>query len=228
MWGFNLGALGIGGGDAYATLGATYGVGAGLQVSMNLAHTGVGLLNVETAWHFIDTRYFDLGARVGFWYGHGEWFWILRGATKSIASRVDVINVPVELTASAPVTRFLELDLGVQYAFASLFGSGSSGDSVFVDTELGVRQFFFRPGARWFISDNTALEVFAKLPAYSAVPLKRRTIELPFSDTWQFEGGLRSRFTEGFFGSVRVHYGDVANVLYGARVYPSFELELRL
>ena len=228
MWGLEFGALGIGGGDAFAALGVAYGFGAGLQASMNLAHTGVGLVNAALGWHFLDTRYLDLGARVGIWYGHGEWFWIARGLTKEVVRHVDVIQVPIELTASAPLTRWLELDLSAQYAYASLFGSASDEESIFVDAQIGARQFFVRPGARVFVSDNTALELFAKLPAFTTDPGERRDWSVPFKSTWSMEGGVRSRLSRGLFGSIRLHYGSVSDVLYGARLYPSFDIEYRL
>jgi hypothetical protein len=227
MWSFEAGALGIGGGDVYASLGVGYGFGAGFQATINLAHAGVGLLNATVGWHFLDTRYFDLGARVGFWYGHGKWFWIARGLTQDLVDKVDVIQVPLELTASAPLTRWLELDLSAQYSYSSLFGSGSE-DSWFADAQIGMRQFFLQPGARFFISDATALELVAKLPAFSTVPGDRRDINVPFKYTWSMEGGVRSRLSEGLFGTIRLHYGSVADVLYGARLYPSFDLEYRL
>lgn len=227
-WAFNVGALGIGGGDAFATLGVGYGFGAGLQATINLAHASVGLMNLGVGWHFLDTRYFDLGARVGVWYGHGKWFWIARGVAKELVSKVDVIQVPLELTASAPLTRFLELDLGVQYAYASLFGSVGDGESIFADAQLAARQFFVQPGARVFLSDATALELAAKLPVFTTVPTERRDISVPFKSTWSMEGGFRSRFARGLFGTIRLHYGSVADVLYGSRLYPSFELEYRL
>ena len=228
MWGFDLGALGIGGGDAFAALGVGYGFGAGLQANMNLAHAGVGLLNLALGWHFLDTRYVDLGARVGFWYGHGQWFWIARGLTKQIVRRVDVIQVPIELTASAPLTRWLELDLSAQYAYASLYGSASDEESIFVDAQIAARQFFVRPGARFFVSEATAIELFAKLPAFTTVPSERRDLSIPFKSTWSMEGGVRSRLANGLFGSLRLHYGSVSDVLYGSRLYPSFDIEYRL
>jgi hypothetical protein len=227
-FGFNLGAFGIGGGDAFATLGAGYGLGAGLQVDMNLVHMSVGLLNIGTAWHFLDTPYFDLGVRIGFWYGHGKWFWIARGIAKEIVSKIDVMDIPLELTASAPLARWLELDLGVVYHYGEIFGSLGSEDNAYLNAQLGARQLAFRPGARFFVSDRTALEFFAKLPVFTTFPLERvDDIELPFEDVWALEGGLRSRLAPGLFGSVRLHYGAVARALYGARLYPAFELEYR-
>jgi hypothetical protein len=225
---FEGGALGIGSGDVFATLGAAYGIGAGLQVSMNIAHASVAMFNLKVNWHFIDTRYFDLGASVGAVYGHGDWFWIAQGVSKEVISKLDVINVPIGVTASSQLTRWLELDLGLQYTYANLYGSTTNEDSPFSDAQLGLRQLVAQPGARLFVSDNTALEFFAKLPMYGALPRESGDdIKVPFSETWAFESGLRSRFARGLFGSVRLHYGAVVNALYGARLYPSFEVEFR-
>lgn len=229
VWSFDLGALGIGGGDAFAKLGVSHGFGAGIEAGVNLAHVGVGLLNVSGAWRFIDTRYFDLGFRTGIWYGRGQWFWTAQGLAERVVSRIDVLNVPLALTASVAILGWAQLDLGVQYTFSQLYGSGASSreSSPFTDAEFATRQFFFRPVVRVFVSDNTALQLSAKLPVHSELALKESSPELSFSDTWAFEGGLRSRFAPDFFGNLRLHYGYASRALYGARLYPSFEIELR-
>ncbi len=226
-WAFDIGALGIGGGDVFANLGAAYGFGGGFQVEMNLAHFGVGLTNVDFGYHFLGTRYFDLGARLGIGYGRGEWFWLAQGAAKNLVSKIDLVNVPIELVASSLVTRWLELDLAVHYDFVKAFGSFDDDSSLFVKAELAVNQVFLRPGARVFVSDRTALELFAKLPLYSAVPLERKTVTVPFDKTWSIEAGVRSRLAGRVFGNLRLHYGSIADVLYGARLYPSFDVEFR-
>ncbi|HKO53461.1 MAG TPA: hypothetical protein VJV79_37385 [Polyangiaceae bacterium] len=228
QWSLEAGALGVGNGDVYAVMTVGYGLGKGVQLNANLAHASVGLLNLTAGWHFIDTRYFDLGARLGAWYGHGEWFWIATPTAKKILSKIDLFSLPLELTASSTPTSWLELDLGLQYTYARLFGAGSNEESVFTDNQLGMEQFFARPGARFFLADNTALEFFAKLPLYSAIPIEggpNRTV--PFERTWWLEGGLRSRFARTLYGSVRLHYAAISDVLYGARLYPSFEIEVR-
>ena len=228
VWSLEAGALGVGSGDVVALLGGSYGLGAGLQVSANLAHFTVGLFNASVGYHFLDTRYFDLGARLGAWYGHGKWYWIATPPAKRIVSKLDVVSVPIELTASTIPTRWLELDLGVIYAHATFFGTSPPEHSVFTDNELGLQQFFVRPGVRFFLIDHTALEFFTKLPLYSAVPTDGKNPTVPFKRTYALEGGLRSRLTAGIFGSVRLHYGSISDVLYNARLYPSFELEFRL
>jgi hypothetical protein len=224
---FDVGALGVGGGDVFAVVGAGYGIGSGFQIEMNLAHVGVGLANATLGWHFIDTRYFDLGARLGIWYARGSWFWIAPAATRKLVSKIDALNVPLELTASSQLARFLELDLGLHYGFAKVFGSSDDPDSVFAKAELAMNQFYLRPGARIFFTDRTALEVFAKLPVYSGIPFEKKTVTVPFKDTWAMEAGVRSRLTRALYGNIRIHYGAITDALYGARLYPSFDFEVR-
>ena len=227
MVSFESGALGIGGGDVVALMGISYGLGAGFQINANLAHFAVGMFNLGAGWHFIDTRYFDLGVKLGAWYGHGKWYWIATPAAEKLISKIDVIALPIELTASSTPTRWLELDLSTGYSWASFFGSAPRERSPFADNEIGIRQFFLRPGARVFLADHTAFEVATKLPLYTAIPLEDRTPTVPFKRAWAIEGGFRSRFARGLFGSIRLHYGSISDALYGARVYPSFEIELR-
>jgi hypothetical protein len=239
MWAFNAGALGVGGGDIYAKLGVARGLGAGIQLEMNLAHVSFGLLNIRARWHFIDTRYFNLGASLGFWYGHGDWFWLYRGLAQDLVSKIDVIRVPVTLDASTSVASWLAFDLGLEYTYADVFGTLDLRGSAYRDVYIGARQFVVRPGVRFFLSNTTSVAFSADLPAYTAVPVgveggngqdgKEHTFDpVPFSKVWSFEAGLRSRFQPGMFGNLRLHYSEVARILYGAVFYPSFELEVRL
>ncbi|HEY3496604.1 MAG TPA: hypothetical protein VGK73_18020 [Polyangiaceae bacterium] len=238
-WAFEVGALGLGGGEVFAKLGIAYGFGAGLEMEANLAHAGVGLLNVSSAWSFLDTRYFDARVVVGFWYGRGEWFWLAQGATKELISKIDVIEIPMGFDTSLPLSRGLQLDFGVEYRHGEVFGSVGSSDTLYFDAELGIRQFQVRPGLRLFLSRRVELALSSDLPLYSAVPAaasletESRSREgtgfetVPFSSVWSMEGVLRSRFAEGVFGSVRLHYSKVARGLYGTAFSPSFALEFR-
>ena len=51
---------------------------------------------------------------------------------------------------------------------------------------------------------------------------------MPFESTWKLEFGVRSRLTTGLYATMRLHYGQIANRLYGAKIYPSFDVEWRL
>ena len=171
----------------------------------------------------------DLGLRGGIWYGHGDWFWTAEGLAKRIVSNLDVLNVPLALTGSLPVGSLAQLDLTVQYTYAQMYGASATSDerSPYTDSELATRQLFLRPGARLFVSDNTALQLSVKLPLQSELALEDAAAELSFADTWSFEAGLRSRFVPGIFGELRLQYGEVSDVLYGATLFPSFEIEMR-
>jgi len=232
-WGFDVGALGMGAGDAYAKLGVAYGFGAGLEAQVNLAHSSFGLLNVAGFWQFIDAKNFALAARVAFWYARGEWFWIAQGPAKDLIRGLDAIGLPVLVAASAPLTPWLQLDLDVGYTHAEVFGTIGDEDNLFIDAQLGVRQALIRPGVRFFLTSATELDVSSNLPPYTAAPFESERIEerfrtVPFSETWSAEVGIRSRFAAGLFGTIRLHYGEIARGLYGARLYPSFDVELRI
>lgn len=226
-WSIDVGAGGVDHGDVYALLAVRRGLGAGVQLNVNFAHASVGLFNVSADWHFIETRYFDLGAHLGAWYGHGAWFWFADPLARKAVSNLDLIKIPLELTASSTLTRWLELDLGMHYSYVKIFGSSASEGSLFTDSELGMQQFLLRPGARLFITDRVALELFAKLPLYSSVPIEGRNPTVPFKRTWGMAAGLRARLKRGLFGNIRLNYAPLSDLVYGARVYPSFEVEVR-
>ena len=141
------------------------------------------------------------------------------------------------LAASAPVTPWLQLDLDFGYRYGEVFGTVSNDRALFLNAQLGVRQVITRAGARFFITNTTEIDLSSNLPPYTAVPLEatgRRDTErssyrtVPFADAWSLELGGRSRFSRRFFGSFRLHYGEVSRSLYGAPLYPSFDVELRI
>jgi hypothetical protein len=150
---------------------------------------------------------------------------------------MDVINVPLALAASMPVLPMLQLNLGVEYTYTEVFGTVDRSErSLLQDANFGVRQFTISPGVHWFIWHNTSFELSAQLPPYTRVPVsisgensdRVEYHKAPFSETWSAEAALRSRLRPGVFGNVRLHYGEIARTLYNAKVYPSFELEVRL
>jgi hypothetical protein len=236
-WAIDAGALGLGGGDAYAKLGLAYGLGAGVELQVNLAHLGIGFMNFAAFWQFVETPHFNLAARAGVWYAKGEWVWILTAWGTEVLGDLDVLNVPLALVASVPVSKRLQFDFDVHYTYADIYGSIRERGEMFRDAPFGMRQFAVRPGARLFLTDSTEFDVSSVLPMYSARTFVRPDGDdsddeefrrVPFSETWAVEFGLRSRLSETIFGSVRLHYSKIAKGLYGASFYPSFDVEFRL
>jgi hypothetical protein len=245
MWSIEGAALGVNGQELYGRIGIGYGFGHGIQLDANLLHWSVGLFDLNLRWNFLDTRHFALNASVGAVYGHGAWMWFLGPVAQKVVADSNYVGFPIGVTASAPLTRWLQLDLPIEFQYSTYFGSiGTTETSFYSKAQLGVRQFMLRPTVRVFVSDATAFELGVKLPVFTQVPVegdstlsignqtktssKSGYADVKFKDSWSLEGGVRSRLQPWLFATVRLHYGRVAKALYGAPLYPSFSLEFRL
>jgi hypothetical protein len=244
MWSFDVSALGVTGDELYGGLFIRRGFGAGFELELNLAHYAVGLFGIGAQWNFLETRYLALAANIGFTYGHGDWMWIAGPVAKDLLEDADLITVPVAITASSAVLSWLQLDLSLNLRYGTVWGTLGDGDTLFANAEIGAHQVSFRPGARVFVSDATALELAFDVPVYTWVPWEgditaefaRRGYEksgsggakLPTSQTWKLEGGVRSRLTPWLFCTLRLHYGRANRLLYSTTINPSLSLELLL
>lgn len=242
-WSIEVGALGMGD-ELYGLFGGNYGLGKGFQIGLNLVHYATGLFNINARWNFLDLEHLGLGVALGLDYGHGAWVWVLQPAAQELVKDTDLFALPVSLTASMPLLRWLQIDLPIEYQHAAIFGTLGEGGSFYAEAQIGARQVRFRPGARFFISQDTAFEFGAMLPAYTRVPFEGEIsaelanqgferagsgeASVSFSETWNIEFGLRSSIRPWLFCAFRLDYGPRADVLYGAFVYPSFSLEFRL
>jgi len=244
MWSFDLSAFGVTGEELYGSLGIKRGFGAGFSLELNLAHYAVGLFDIGAQWSFLETTHFALAASLGFTYGHGAWMWIAGPVARDLLQDADLITVPAAITASSPILSWLQLDLSLNLRYGTIFGTLGDGPTFYANAEIGAHQVSFRPGARVFVSDATALELAFDVPVYTWVPWEgevtaefaRKGYEksgsggatLSTSQTWKFEGGVRSRLTPWLFCSLRLHYGRTPRLLYFTTINPSLSLELRL
>lgn len=241
--GFEVGALGQGGGDVYARIGVAYGFGYGVEVSANLAHAAAGIVNLNGKWNFIDEKMFGLAAGVGVTWAHGDWLWVLPADQRTLVSTLDVVAVPLTLTASAPVLTWLQLDLELSYLHAEVFGNANSENALF-DADIGARRVGISPIARFYVLD--ALELYASvwISPYTALPgaVTARAqlapdvyaggqtggyIELDPGDTYRLAFGARSAITRTSFVSFVLNYGKASERLYGSSFFPAFNVELR-
>jgi hypothetical protein len=244
MWSFDLSALGVTGDELYGSLGIQRGFGAGFNLELNLAHYAVGLFDVGAHWSFLETTHFALAASLSFTYGHGAWIWIAGPVARDLLQDTDLITIPAAITASGSVLPWLQLDLSLNLRYGTMFGSLGDGPTLYANAEIGARQVSFRPGARVFVSDATALELAFDVPVYTWVPWEGDiTAEfanrgykksgsggatLSTSETWKFEGGVRSRLTPWLFCTLRLHYGRANRLLYSTTINPSLSFEFRL
>ena len=243
VWSLDTGALGVNSSELYGLLGVSRGFKHGFQLDLNLVHWGVGLFGFDVRWSFFERPHFALQVNTGFHYAHGDWIWIVGDVAHDALSNSNMVGFPVGVTATAPLTRWLQVDLVTQYQFAQSWGSFGNG-SFYADSQVGARQFYFRPTLRLFASDATAFEFGFKLPAYTEVPVavdstvtvagrtressRSSYVSGPFKDTWNMELGARSRLRPRLYATVRLHLGQVSKSIYGAPLYPSFTLEFRL
>jgi hypothetical protein len=241
VWSLEAGALGGSAEEAYGVLGVARGFKHGFQLNLNLVHWSAGLFHADVRWNFLERPHFALGADLGFSYAHGAWIWVLGDYARELISDADLIGVPVSLTASAPINRWLQFDLMVEGRYTQMFGTLGRGNTFFAETDIGARQVLIRPTARVYVSDSTALELTAKLAAFNRVPVsiepggdsrfgtpRHGYADVAFSDSWNIELGVRSRIRRWVYATVRIQYGQTSKFIYGASVFPMFGLEFRL
>jgi hypothetical protein len=241
MWSIDVSVLGANADDVFGLIGVARGFKYGFQLDLNFVHWGAGLFNTQLRWNFLDTPHFGLGAELGFNFVHGAWVWLLGERAQQLIEDLNLLVFPISVTASAPVNRWLQFDLKVEYRHGMLFGTLGEGTSFVAETEIGSRQVIFRPTTRLYVSDATALEVSAKLPAFNRVPYnvepgadsrfgKSRDgfSEVPFADSWTLEFGVRSRLRTWLFATLSVQYGKIPREVYGSTFFPKFGLEFRL
>jgi hypothetical protein len=245
MWTFDLGMLGVTGDDLYGRLGAAVGLNHGFQIEANLGHWIAGLFGISARWNFLDTKRIALRADLGVVYAHGAWLWVLNDIGQKVVADSDLIAFPVGLTMTLPCTEWLEFDLAAQYQYSEVYGSVGTGERFYADTQFGARQFLIRPNARVFLSESTAFEFAARLPAYNKVPyeidssvnlrlgrgysnVRDGYAQVDFSQGWGLEFGVRSRIRKWLFLTTRLDAGPLAKRIYGAPLYPSFNLEFRV
>ncbi|HEX6239813.1 MAG TPA: hypothetical protein VFZ61_02920, partial [Polyangiales bacterium] len=239
----DLGFLGISGDEIYGRLGTSIGLGHGLQLDANIGHWVAGLFGVDVKWAFFENEHIAVSAYAGFLYAHGGWLWLLDELGQTVLSDSDLFGMPIGMTVSAPCTRWLQFDLTLAYQYSKVFGSISPGGSFYAETQYGARQVLIWPTARVFITAQTAFEFTARLPLYNRVPyevdstlevgkgygnLKDGYASVDFSQGWALEFGVRSQLRRWLFATTRLHVGQIAKTVYGATVYPSFNLEFRV
>ena len=112
---FTAGIFGTTYAEMVAAIGIAYAPTRFWDVGINLAHLGMGVLNVDTKLNLLDRKGFGLGYDVGFIYGHGDWIWALPALEKTLISGIDMFVIPLQLTFSADATKWLHFDLTAEY-----------------------------------------------------------------------------------------------------------------
>jgi hypothetical protein len=240
-WAFSAGLLGVGSDDAFASLGARVGVGAGFDVGANLAHVGVGMMNLNAGWMFLDSRSLSITLRFSPSYLHGDWVWI--ASSRDLVSGLDAWILPVTLTASSLATDWLQFDLAARAVDTEVLGNVDS-QSLALQGQLAVRQISIDPGVRFHVMKRASFYARARLPLWTSLPgtatvevqLQDGVVaggrssgdkELPFENTVMATLGARAMVADATFLDFSFNVGHIAQTLYGSAVQPQLSLETR-
>ena len=185
---FTAGVFGSSYSEMLAAIGIAYAPTRFWDFGINLAHLGMGVLNVNTKLNALDWKGFGIGLGVGFLWGHGNWIWALPPAEKALVRGIDMFVFPIQIIGSADATKWLHFDLVLEYNHVEVLGE-MSGKHLFYDGAIGSSQLIIRPIARFYLKDRVALLVDGKLPMWGRI---REEVASEIRLTDGVKGGVRS------------------------------------
>lgn len=152
-------------------LGATVAVRAApipgrLEIGTNAAHLGLGIINLQTKGTIVDRPKYGLGARLGFRYINSRTLWVLPRDVRKDFGRIHVASVPVEVINTFPFARWFDLNLGVGYRHAEIWGVYSGSEFV-AEGAVAGRELYLEPYLHFYAGKRVAIIAGAHLPAWS-------------------------------------------------------------
>jgi len=238
---FGVKLLGLTSEEMFASLGFQYGLGKGVQVGANLAHMGLGLLNLSGKWTFFDKGPVAVAVGVDPIFVNGDWLWIVR--MKQLFAGIDTLLLPVQVSASVLATPWLQFDLSARYMAGIITGNVAT-TNIGIDADLTAHEFALFPAVRFHLLGRSTLMVGATLPLYRAAPAAAEVeVELApgviaggtldgtktksLDQTYRIEVGIRSMVTRRVFLEFGLNFGAQVEFLYGSPVYPRLGVEAR-
>lgn len=205
------GLVGIGTPDLGVNLGVKYGLGDWFQFGFNLAHAGIGMLNLETKFNLVDQRWWGLGLRVEARWLHGSWLWPLPDSTRKELDGVDMLDIPIGLIASFPLFRWMGLHLEFGYTHAEVFGNLQSDDAALEGT-AGTRELYLEPTVRFYLWSKVALVLGAHLPLWARAAVRTSAEQQAEPDlivgvngaAWQ---DIAFHVLDGYYGGIELQFG---------------------
>ncbi len=115
-----VGAVGTRYDDVGLSIPVHVGVVGGFELSTNVAHDVVSVLNLSGKWRFLDTHGFSMAAGAGIKWLNPKNLWMLPDETRDRYSRVNVYLVPVRLSLSWAAASWLGIHLHANYTWSGL------------------------------------------------------------------------------------------------------------
>lgn len=238
------GAVGTELADAGANIDVAAGFGRGGQVSTNLAHLSLGLVNAAVKYTALDRPWFGLGFEGSFLWTRPSLIWLLPDDIADPLSGIDLFIVPLKVTTSFPVARWTSLHLGLGYTHAEIAGE-LRGESDFFDAGVGARSVQLDPTVHFYLNHRAALIMGANVPVFmmaaerveanieleQGVVLGIRSAEwirIPTRGGTLGRVGVELRFGRRTHLQVFVARGVLASANIGPPVLPSLNLYWRI
>ena len=230
--------------DVGANIDVAAGFGRGGQVSTNLAHLSLGLVNAAVKYTALDRPWFGLGVEGSFLWTRPTLIWLLPDEIAEPLAGIDLFIVPLRVTASFPVATWTSLHLGVGYTHAEITGE-LRGESGFFDAGVGARTVQLDPTVHFYLNGRAALIVGGNLPVFmmaaeriesdieleEGVVLGVRSVEwarIPTRGATRGRVGVELRFGRRTHLQLFVARGVLASAEIGPPVLPSLNLYWRI
>jgi len=151
-----------------ASLPVRYGVTDEVEVSSNVGHLALGILNVQAEWSFYERKNVAFALRGGVSWLNPEFFWwIPVDLRDALADVVEIVLVPVEFMATLPVTSHLDTTLTLGYTHAAALGNVRV-DSAHAEGQFGTRDLSVGASFSYILSPWIAVNLGAKIPFWAA------------------------------------------------------------
>ena len=230
--------------DVGANLDVATTVVPNVQVSTNLAHMSLGLVNAGVKYTALDRPWLGLGLEAGFLWTRPSLIWLLPDDIADPLRNIDLLVVPVKATASVPVARWTSLHLGLAYTHAEITGE-LRGDSDFFDAGIGARVLQVDPTFHFYLDGRAALILGGNLPltmtvaerVESEVELEEGVVlgvqsaewvRIPVRDAMRGWLGVEVRFGRRTHVQLFVARNVLASARIGPPVLPSLNLYWRI
>jgi hypothetical protein len=243
QWRLDAGLFGSQVSDVAAVFGFTYAPNKSVSISFNLAHFGVGLMNVSTKYNFVDRGNWGIGLGVDFMWLHGAWFWTVEPEAREALSGIEAFFFPVRLIGTfEPVDNF-HLDFKIEYWHGEVIGDLNAAE-YFYDGYFGVRKIMISPMVRFFIADRLSLNFEFVLPLYGWT-LHQLVAEVELDEgvtggikssgyingsmlkTWTFLPGVEAEILQNMYLGITLSIGAFAEQVYGRKFNLSTSFEWR-
>lgn len=230
--------------DVGANIDVAAGFGRGGEVSTNLAHLGLGLVNASAKYTVLDRPWFGLGVEGSFLWTRPSLIWLLPDDIAEPLSGIDLFIVPLKVTTSFPVARWTSLHLGLGYTHAEIAGE-LRGESAFFDAGVGTRSVQLDPMVHFYLGRRAALIAGANVPVFMMAAERLETdvelepgvvlgarsaewVRIPTDQATRGRVGVELRFGRRTHLQVFVARGVLASANIGPPVLPSLNLYWRI